>query len=213
LEIVDFLISKGVDVNAKANNGSTPLMYASTMGHLEVVKLLISKGADINVTINFMGINSNTLSNAYLTNHTEIVELLRSYGASEPAGMQELAEMSALSEAQARRPQTSREIEEIIMAVWTNLKNALMNGDIETAVSYFVPERRERYRKIFTEFARVGLLRTIVLDMKEFRISEKIEPNSRSVECETLREQNGKILSFLVKFARDLDGEWRIYVF
>ena len=41
---MNFLIDKGLDVNAKSNCGDTVLMYAAKAGHLEVVKFLIDKG-------------------------------------------------------------------------------------------------------------------------------------------------------------------------
>jgi ankyrin repeat protein len=44
-EIVQALLNKGADVNAKANNGVTALMLASQNGHQEVKELLIKAGA------------------------------------------------------------------------------------------------------------------------------------------------------------------------
>ena len=43
------LITKGADVNAKDENGITPLIFAAGEGHTEIVKELIAKGADVNV--------------------------------------------------------------------------------------------------------------------------------------------------------------------
>ena len=45
-----FLIDKGLDVNAKAKQGETVLMFAAWHGRFEVVKFLIDKGADVNAT-------------------------------------------------------------------------------------------------------------------------------------------------------------------
>ena len=43
LETVQSLVGKGIDVNAKDNNGETALMKASAGGHIETVEFLISK--------------------------------------------------------------------------------------------------------------------------------------------------------------------------
>ena len=50
-EVVELLIAKGADVNAKRNNGQTPLHRAAGGGHKEVAELLIAKGADLNAKI------------------------------------------------------------------------------------------------------------------------------------------------------------------
>uniref|UniRef100_A0AAZ1XEC4 Myotrophin n=1 Tax=Oreochromis aureus TaxID=47969 RepID=A0AAZ1XEC4_OREAU len=45
-DVVEFLISKGADINAPDKHGFTPLMTACFEGHLSCVKLLLEKGAD-----------------------------------------------------------------------------------------------------------------------------------------------------------------------
>ena len=40
------LISHGADVNAREEDGETPLMYASLQGHAKVVEALLDAGAD-----------------------------------------------------------------------------------------------------------------------------------------------------------------------
>ena len=44
--VFDYLLARGVDVNAHSRNGSTPLMTAVQTGQGELVRLLLSKGAD-----------------------------------------------------------------------------------------------------------------------------------------------------------------------
>lgn len=48
-EIVELLVDRGADVNARSMfGGDTPLHIAANLGHKEVVGILIAKGADIN---------------------------------------------------------------------------------------------------------------------------------------------------------------------
>jgi len=48
LQLVKSLLASGADINAKDNNGWTPLIEAAQEDHLEIVTLLLEKGADIN---------------------------------------------------------------------------------------------------------------------------------------------------------------------
>jgi ankyrin repeat protein len=48
---IDALIKAGADVNQKDSAGKTPLIWASTMGHLETVCLLINYGVAASPTI------------------------------------------------------------------------------------------------------------------------------------------------------------------
>ena len=47
-EVAKLLVSQGADVNAKAEDGSTPLHLVSWFRHLEIARLLVSKRADVN---------------------------------------------------------------------------------------------------------------------------------------------------------------------
>ncbi len=88
LEVVQYLINKGADINAKIDNGRTALMWASMKGHLEVVKALVegksgllsmfSKGADINAKTNY---GETALILASMKGHLEVVKYLINKGA------------------------------------------------------------------------------------------------------------------------------------
>ena len=47
LEVAQFLVTNGADVNASSINGSTPLMMAVQSGNEELIKYLLDKGADL----------------------------------------------------------------------------------------------------------------------------------------------------------------------
>ena len=42
-----YLVQNGAQIDARSYTNSTPLMYASTEGHLEIVKYLTQNGAQI----------------------------------------------------------------------------------------------------------------------------------------------------------------------
>jgi hypothetical protein len=51
--IVELLINKGADLNAKSGYYGTPLHVAGSIGHKEIAELLIANGADLNVQDGF----------------------------------------------------------------------------------------------------------------------------------------------------------------
>ncbi|MCX5850951.1 MAG: ankyrin repeat domain-containing protein [Deltaproteobacteria bacterium] len=67
------LLARGIDVNAKINNGWTALIYASRDGYIDVVKLLLDKGADVNMK---NAIGWTALMAASANGHIEVVKLL-----------------------------------------------------------------------------------------------------------------------------------------
>ena len=77
-EIVELLIAKGADVNAKNKGDVTPLYGAARSGRKEVAELLIAKGADVNARDDAGRI---PLHSAIGGDHKEIVELLIAKGA------------------------------------------------------------------------------------------------------------------------------------
>ena len=72
-------LDKGSDVNAKDENGVTPLHYAAEGGYNEIVELLIAAGADVHAKGDEAG--ETPLHNAAYEGHKEIAELLIAAGA------------------------------------------------------------------------------------------------------------------------------------
>jgi ankyrin repeat protein len=80
-EIAELLITNGADINAKINDGSSPLLAAAMRGHKEVAELLIAKGADVNAkSESVIGEDKTALDWAVDQDHTGIADLLRKHG-------------------------------------------------------------------------------------------------------------------------------------
>ena len=78
VEIVQFLIAHGADVNFKRDRGITPLHNAAVGGEVEIVELLIAKGANVNVTCD-KGITP--LIIAAIGGDMDVIEILINQGA------------------------------------------------------------------------------------------------------------------------------------
>ncbi|MDR2451345.1 MAG: ankyrin repeat domain-containing protein [Candidatus Accumulibacter sp.] len=76
-EIVDMLISKGAEINAKTENGSTALFFASRFGHLETVRALLRHRADPTLVNDH---DESALDWAMKTGNTDIADILRKAG-------------------------------------------------------------------------------------------------------------------------------------
>jgi len=77
-EIVELLIAKGLDVNAKESGSEfTPLHKATLEGHTYVVELLIAKGANVNAKDRH---RRTPLDCVRSSKHPDIAALLRKHG-------------------------------------------------------------------------------------------------------------------------------------
>jgi ankyrin repeat protein len=75
LDVVEYLISKEVDVDAHSPNNTTPLMLAARFGHIKVVKYLLDQQADLTLHNNQ---DLTAIDFAYLNNQREIAQGLMS---------------------------------------------------------------------------------------------------------------------------------------
>jgi ankyrin repeat protein len=77
IESVKQAIADGADVNAKNEDGVTPLSSAAYFGHKKVVELLIAKDADVNAKDN---LGDTPIDWAVAWDEPEIADLLRKHG-------------------------------------------------------------------------------------------------------------------------------------
>ena len=78
--VVEFLLAKGANINAKDEFSGTPLHHAAGAGAKELVKLLLAKGANVNAKTEK---GQTAMSLAKKKGHSEIAELLHKHGAEE----------------------------------------------------------------------------------------------------------------------------------
>ena len=78
VDVTQWLLNIGADVNAQADSQRTPLYFAAMNGHLEVVRILLGHGADVNVAATD---NSTPLHKASSGGHINTVYLLIKMGA------------------------------------------------------------------------------------------------------------------------------------
>jgi len=100
-------------------------------------------------------------------------------------------------------------LDTLLKTKWDGMKQAMLNGDAETAASYFTFETGERYYDIFTALS--DQLPYIAQAMSE------IEPvyfpsNGAKYLIQRVEEVQGTdyIITYFVYFIVDQDGIWRI---
>jgi hypothetical protein len=77
-DILQYLLSKGVDVNSRTKNGTTPLHTAVLYNRYEVAEMLLNKGADVDAK---SGSGATPLAIATAARNKSLADLLRARGA------------------------------------------------------------------------------------------------------------------------------------
>ena len=77
--IVELLLDRGADINARDGAGFTPLFWAAEDGNVNTVAFLLDKGADVNIR----DYNGNTVQGRTKDGSAELLSVLKKYGATE----------------------------------------------------------------------------------------------------------------------------------
>ncbi len=98
-----------------------------------------------------------------------------------------------------------KQIEGLVIQVWSSMTNKLRSGDIEGALDYFVPQSRDRYRQIFTKMGA-----TPVTSILEIRFKTSYGP---IVECLAIRQEKEGKFAYPVSFVKEDSGDLKIFGF
>jgi hypothetical protein len=101
-----------------------------------------------------------------------------------------------------------KELDALLQAKWTAMKDALRQGDIGRAVNYIAMKRRDGYRKMF-EALTIPLsdIDRVLTDIKFVKLAGVY------AEYDMLYTKGGTVFSGLVNFSLDTDGIWRVNFF
>jgi hypothetical protein len=102
----------------------------------------------------------------------------------------------------------SGELDTLLQNKWTTMKNALRSGNVSGAASHIVLRRRSTYEAMFNAFIIPLANIDQVLTNITFRNQRGIE-----AEYEMMVNQGGVQYSYMVLFAIDEDGVWRVKFF
>jgi hypothetical protein len=101
------------------------------------------------------------------------------------------------------------ELENRLVGKWEGMKGALLSGDMEGALSFFVPGAQDRYRQVFEE---LGTDRISSIFSAIIRV-ELDTASGRAAEGGLVREENGATYSYPITFVQDQNGIWKIMGF
>jgi ankyrin repeat protein len=78
-DVMEYLLSKGADIEQKDDSGGTALVAAASCGHLKSVEFLVGKGADVNARNSWMS----ALQFCEKRHFDDVAKFLKSHGAKE----------------------------------------------------------------------------------------------------------------------------------
>jgi PKD repeat protein len=100
------------------------------------------------------------------------------------------------------------ELDALLRSKWDGMRDKLLSGDIEAALSFVDETSKQDYRDLFNVLS--SMLPTIVQDMTDIQFIEYVK-DTAIYDIQTIR--NGITYSFQLLFTKDSNGIWRINSF
>jgi len=97
----------------------------------------------------------------------------------------------------------------LLKAKWEGMKEALIQGDIESAVNYFISASQKQYRRIFSELS-IDQINAIFTNIIDIRVDDF---NDGTAECGAIRVESDGTYSYPVTFVQAENGIWKIMGF
>jgi hypothetical protein len=99
-------------------------------------------------------------------------------------------------------------MEQLLLGKWNAMRDAVVAGDIDRALTYIALEKREQRRVIFKE------LKDKLADaFRSVQSVHIISLYNGHAEAEAIRMENGQLFSYPVVFGLDWPGIWRVVSF
>ena len=97
-------------------------------------------------------------------------------------------------------------IDALLKGKWEGMKGALLAGNIETALNYFVEPSKDMYRNVFIQMGndKINSRFSSIFDLRLDILYGKLS------ECGALRNEDGVVFSYPVTFIKDGDGIWKM---
>jgi len=94
----------------------------------------------------------------------------------------------------------------LIKARWDAMVAAMMSGDIEGALTYFIDSAQEKYRTLFANksSAQISAIFENVIELELYTLTDQL------AQCGAVRSEFGTDYSYPVVFVRDQSGDWKI---
>ena len=97
----------------------------------------------------------------------------------------------------------------LLIAKWHSMREALMQNDMDKAVSYFANSVRDAVREVFVALSE-EMRHQMAQDMADIQF---IEMTGNSAEYDLRKVMDGRTYSYYLLFIKDTDGLWKIRSF